>query len=875
MTLNVNVQGNFARSLWLTLGVLGMLTITFTIYVWAEKQIDRANEVRHQSFLLANELRQSSDDLTNMVRNYVVTGDARFKTYYQDILDIRNGQKPRPKKYQQAYWAFVIANGKPPREDAEQAVALLDLMRQTGFTQQELNQLIKAKQNSDDLTAIELEAMRLVAASQPDAALNKASALNMLHDDKYNQLKAAIMKPIDDVYTVMGERTLNVVHASEVAALILRTLLIIFALGLVLSVWRTYKALKTTLGGSVEEVQAQIAKIGTEDLTSPFVVTDTTQNSVLGWIAKKQAKLIEVERERKLSEAKLVERESHLRTIIDNEPECIKIVDAQGRLREMNPAGLAMIEADSLAQVAGHAVTNMIVPEHRAAFADMHKKVIAGESMQLEFEVIGLKGGRRWLETHAVPMQDGGETLHLAVTRDVTLRKSAAEKIESLAFYDPLTHLPNRRLLVDRLNKALSASTRLGKDGALLFLDLDHFKTLNDTVGHDTGDLLLQQVAERLLSSVREGDTVARIGGDEFVVMLENLSGSVVEAAAQAEVIGRKILNALNQPYQLAGYEYQSTASIGVALFSNHEQSQEEMLKHADIAMYQAKKSGRNALRFFDPLMQEAVNTRANLERELRKALELQQFELHYQTQVDSTGRVLGAEALIRWRHPERGLVPPFQFIPLAEETRLIIKIGQWVLDAACEQLKAWQQGTLTQHLTLSINVSAKQFHQADFVHQVQDAVKRHSINPTLLKLELTESILLEHVADTVAIMNALKEIGVHFSLDDFGTGYSSLQYLKQLPLDQLKIDQSFVRDIALDSSDKAIVRTIIVMAHTLNLDVIAEGVETEEQKSLLMESGCKFYQGYLFSKPVAIAQFETLLKQGESGWNFQVATYS
>ncbi|MDP2101769.1 MAG: EAL domain-containing protein [Methylotenera sp.] len=865
MTLNMNASSSFARSLWLVLAMLAVLTIAFAIYVWAEKQIDRANEMRHQSFLLVNELRQSSDDLTNMARIYVVTGDPHYKTYYQDILDIRNGKKPRPKQYQQAYWTFVIADGKPQHADNQRAVALLDLMQRAGFTQQELNQLTKAKQNSDDLTAIELEAMRLVAASHPDASLNKASALNMLHDKKYHQLKAAIMRPIDKVYTMMGERTLKAVQATEMIASILRILLIMFALGLVLSLRRTYNALKTTLGGSVDEVQAQIAKIGSEDLTSAFVVADAMQNTVLGWIAKKQAKLIEVERERKLSEAKLIERESHLRAIIDNEPECIKIVDAQGRLKEMNPAGLAMIEADALAQVAGHAVENLIAPEHRAAFANMHKRVLAGESMQLEFEVIGLKGGRRWLETHAVPMQEGGENLHLAVTRDVTLRKAATEKIESLAFYDPLTHLPNRRLLVDRLNQALSSSTRLGKDGALLFLDLDHFKTLNDTVGHDTGDLLLQQVAERLIASVREGDTVARIGGDEFVVMLENLNGSVLEVAAQVEVIGRKILNALNMPYQLAGYEYQSTASIGVALFSTHDQSQEEMLKHADIAMYQAKKSGRNALRFFDPLMQEAVNTRAEIERELRKALELQQFALYYQTQVDSAGRVVGAEALIRWLHPERGLVSPFQFIPLAEESRLIVKIGHWVLDTACAQLKVWQQDTRTQHLTLSINVSAKQFHQADFVSQVQQAAQRHSINPTLLKLELTESILLEHVADTVAIMNALKDIGVRFALDDFGTGYSSLQYLKQLPLDQLKIDQSFVRDIAMDSSDEAIVRTIIVMAHTLNLNVIAEGVETEVQKSLLMDSGCKFYQGYLFSRPVPIEQFEALLKLGES----------
>ncbi len=456
----------------------------------------------------------------------------------------------------------------------------------------------------------------------------------------------------------------------------------------------------------------------------------------------------------------------------------------------------------------------------------------------------------------------GTVTNYVASSADITLRKAAEDEIQSLAFYDSLTHLPNRRLLVDRLNHALVASARSGKDGALLFLDLDHFKTLNDTLGHDIGDLLLQQVAARLTSCVREGDTVARLGGDEYVVMLENLSEHTIEAAAQAEAIGEKILSTLNQVYQLASHEYHSTPSVGVALFSDHNQSLEDLLKHADIAMYQAKKSGRNALRFFDPHMQDTINARVDLERELRKALEKAQFQLYYQIQVDISDHPIGAEALIRWIHPERGLISPFHFIPLAEETDLILPIGQWVLETACAQLKSWEQDALTKDLMLSINVSAKQFLQSDFVAQVQTAVEHYGINPMLLKLELTESILLTHIENIIATMNALKEVGIRFSLDDFGTGYSSLQYLKRLPLYQLKIDQSFVRDIAVDSSDQAIVRTIIAMAHTLNLNVIAEGVETVEQKSLLLNNGCTHYQGYLFGRPVPIEQFEITLKQ-------------
>ncbi len=395
----------------------------------------------------------------------------------------------------------------------------------------------------------------------------------------------------------------------------------------------------------------------------------------------------------------------------------------------------------------------------------------------------------------------------------------------------------------------------------MLFIDLDNFKTLNDTLGHDIGDLLLEQVAARLTTCVREGDTVARIGGDEFVVMLEDLSEDTLEAAEQTETIADKILATLNQPYRLGIHAHHSTPSIGATLFNNNK-SIDELLKQADIAMYQAKKAGRNTLRFFDPEMQKNINSRALLEIELRKALEKQEFQLYYQIQVDSAHAPIGAEALIRWQHPQRGLVPPLEFIPLAEDTGLILPIGQWVLETACAQIKAWEQDALTDALALCVNVSAKQFHQSDFVAQVRASVLRHGINPQRLKLELTESMLLENIDDTIATMVALRESGVGFSLDDFGTGYSSLQYLKRLPLDQLKIDQSFVRDIAIDSSDKAIVTTIIAMAHSLNLGVIAEGVETEEQRQFLENTGCSHYQGYLFGKPLPIGQFGALLKK-------------
>jgi diguanylate cyclase (GGDEF)-like protein/PAS domain S-box-containing protein len=460
----------------------------------------------------------------------------------------------------------------------------------------------------------------------------------------------------------------------------------------------------------------------------------------------------------------------------------------------------------------------------------------------------------------AVNDVDGKVVNFVATLADITVSKAAADEIKSLAFYDPLTGLPNRRLLLDRLQHALVASARSGKKAALLFIDLDHFKTLNDTLGHDFGDMLLQQVAARLTACLRKSDTVARLGGDEFVVMLEELSEEHIEAATQTEIAGEKILLALNQPYQLGKHEYHSSPSIGVTIINDPCSPIDELLKQADIAMYQSKTSGRNALRFFDPKMQDAISSRLELENELRKAIQAQQFQLHYQIQVDKLGKPLGAEALIRWLHPERGQVSPFHFIPLAEDTGLILPIGQWILDTACAQLKLWQQMPSARQLVLAVNVSPKQFHQKDFSDQVQTAIKRHGIDPHLLKLELTESMLLDNIESTIATMNTLKGVGVQFSLDDFGTGYSSLQYLKRLPLDQLKIDQSFVRDIVADKSDKAIVRTIISMAQSLNLNAIAEGVETEEQRQLLLDTGCDCFQGYLFGKPVPVAEFESHL---------------
>ena len=466
----------------------------------------------------------------------------------------------------------------------------------------------------------------------------------------------------------------------------------------------------------------------------------------------------------------------------------------------------------------------------------------------------------QWLTITAVASTQGAITHYVAGFFDITNVRDAEEKVRRLAFYDPLTLLPNRRLMIDRLSQALPASTRSNGYGAVLFIDLDDFKTLNDTRGHDVGDMLLVQVAQRLLGCVRETDTVSRFGGDEFVIMIENLGADERIAASQVELIGEKIRAELNQPYQLRDFEYHSSTSIGVCLFHGNELQIDELLKRADAAMYQSKRSGRNVLRFFDPAMQAVLEARIGMDADLRQALARQQLRLYYQMQVNRSGQVIGAEALIRWEHPQRGLVSPVEFIGLAEETGLILPIGQWVLDTACAQLKAWEAQEHAQHLQLSVNVSARQFRQQEFVDLVRRALESSGANPARLKLELTESIVLEDIAGSIAKMQEIKALGVSFSMDDFGTGYSSLAYLTQLPLDELKIDGSFVHNLGIKPTDAVIVQTIVAMADTLGIEVIAEGVETMAQQNFLGSIGCIFYQGYLYSKPVPLAEFERLI---------------
>jgi diguanylate cyclase (GGDEF)-like protein/PAS domain S-box-containing protein len=560
------------------------------------------------------------------------------------------------------------------------------------------------------------------------------------------------------------------------------------------------------------------------------------------------------------AEQSLREQSERMRVIVDNMLDGVISIDAKGTIKSFNAAAQGIFGYSS-AKVVGENIS-MLMPEHHHPRQDFYVKNYLADYMrgiagtQLQLEGVRANGQRFPAEIGVSQVQQDSALLFIVIVRDITQRKQDEHEIRQLAFYDALTLLPNRRLLLDRLEQALAASKRHRHYGALLFLDLDNFKKLNDTAGHAQGDLLLQQVAGRLRSAVREGDTVSRLGGDEFVVMLEELGADVDETVNRAEHVAQKILAELSRSFDLAGNEYRSTPSIGVTLFQGSSSS-EDVLKQADMAMYQAKASGRNSVRFFDPLMQIAAMTRIGLERDLHDALQQRQFELFYQRQVDQSGATVGAEVLLRWRHPQQGFVSPANFIPVAEETGLIVPIGRWALEEACRCLARWAADAEKSALTIAVNISVAQFLREDLEQTVVAVLQETGANPARLKLEITESLLASDIHRITAQMAAIRRHGVIFSLDDFGTGYSSLTYLKRLPLNQLKIDQSFVRDILSDSNDLAIAQTIVALAETMGLDVIAEGVETQAQRALLHEIGCNHYQGYLYGRPQCLEEFE------------------
>jgi diguanylate cyclase (GGDEF)-like protein/PAS domain S-box-containing protein len=1199
---HVATPSSFSRSLRVAGALTCVLIAVFSAYVYAEKQSDRAHEQRYQSRLLAEELRQSSDDLTRMVRTYVLTDDPGYKQHYLDILDIRDGRKPRPVRYDDIYWGLVGVDGKTPRPDSDDRVALLDMMRQAGFGEDEFRKLAQAKANSDRLTSIEFAAMALIESAGPRQEERRLRATRMLHDAAYQQAKAGIMQPLDEFFDLSNQRTLQMVRATERNARWLRWLFVLAGLALLWSLWRVYKTLRATLGGSLDEVHAQIIRIGQGGFTNAVAVPSGMDDSVLGWLAQTQRQLNELAYKRQESDAKgrrlaqlyaalsncnqAIVRctneqdlfEKICRTavehggmrmawigLLDRQSRTVRSVAAHGAgveyLKDIRigvdaddsfgrgPTGIAMrtdqpfwcqdyqgdpitapwhargisygwaasaalplhrdgavigafnayaAEVDAfdgqtqallheMASDLDHALRNFdreaaqvrarqldalrsfmlerltstlplgqileefvlrieetmpgtlcsilllddegqrlllgaaphlpdfyntainglqigpqvgscgtaaftgqrVIVEDIAShpywadhktlaqqaglascwsepvrsggnqvlgtFAIYHRVSVTPQPHELELiemaayltaiaierkqgemqlqlvakvfeqgsesiiitdsqcrivrlnqafsritgyseaEALGhnpnlLSSGRQgrdfyqamwetllardqwqgeiwnrrkdgsvypeWLSISVLRDRSGAVTNYVAIASDISKRKEDEESIRRLADFDPLTGLPNRRLLQDRVETALNHAQRHDEPLALMFLDLDRFKNVNDSLGHNIGDELLIRVAQRLKSVLREEYTVCRLGGDEFVLLCP---GTDASGAAHAAT---RVLALASQQHQIGSHELVITCSVGIALYPTDGDSFETLLMRADAAMYRAKQTGRNAFCFFTAQMQEESSRTLQLENGLRRALELEQLQLVYQPQMSlHDGRVVGVEALLRWRHPVLGQVPPAEFIPVAEDSGLILPIGEWVLRTATRQLRAWQEAGLPVPL-MAVNLSAVQFRQVNLPDLVTQVLEDAGLPPHCLELELTEGVAMNDPVEAIAIMERLHQRGVRMSIDDFGTGYSSLSYLKQFHVYKLKIDQSFVRDIADDAGDKAIVVAIIALARSLGFQTIAEGVETQGQLAFLREQGCDEVQGYLYSQPLPASGFEAFVRQ-------------
>jgi diguanylate cyclase (GGDEF)-like protein/PAS domain S-box-containing protein len=1195
------LTSSFSRSLHVAVVLTCVLIAVFSVYVYSEKQIDQAHERRYQSRLLADELRQSSDDLTRMARTYVLTGNPVYKQHYLDILAIRDGRKPRPDGDGRTSWDLALVN-PPARSDSGPKVALLEVMRQAGFAPDEFSKLAQAKADSDTLTAIELAAMALVESAAPNQDVRHLRAIQMLHDDDYHQFKADIMRPIHEFLALADRRTLRTVQQAEEKATLLLGLFVAVGLGLLLSLRRTVNVLRATLGGSVDEVHAQIARIGQGHMAEPIAVAPGLSDSVLGWLAQTQHQLNDIEQARQQTDHQLKRLANLYAALSDCNKAIVRCVNEQELFEQIcraavdhggaKMAWIGLLEPASQTvkpfvsygagieylkgihitvvtdEAAGQGPTGISVrnnqpywcqdylgdaatapwhalgaqfgwaasaalPLHRngevigvfnvyagmvnafdetvqhlllemasdvdyalrnfdreaqrertrqmdalrsfmmerlvselaleqilkdfvlkiedtmpgalcsillldaerqhlglgaaphlpafynaaidgvqigpqtgscgtaaftgqrvivgdiathpywvdfkeiasraglaacwsepirsgsnqvlGTFAIYHRAPAMPQAYELELiemaahltaiaierkraelqlqlvakvfehgseaimitdnqgcivrvnhafsqitgyseaEALGhnpslLSSGRHepdffqamWAAVHVhgqwqgeiwnrrkdgsvypellsislLRDSSGAVANYIAIATDISKHKKDEAHIQRLVDFDPLTGLPNRRLLRDRVDSALSHAQRHGEPLALMFLDLDRFKNVNDSLGHHIGDELLIQVAQRLKSTLREEDTVCRLGGDEFVLLCPGLD------AAGATHVANKVQEVAAQRYTIEQQELAITFSIGIALFPTDGDSFETLSMSADTAMYRAKQGGRNVFRFFTAQMQTESARTLQLENGLRRALELQQFHLVYQPQVSlQDGRVVGMEALLRWDHPTLGQVSPAEFIPVAEDSGLILSIGEWVLRTATRQLRVWLDAGLPIQ-QMAVNLSAVQFRHANLPELVTQVLAETGLPPQYLELELTEGVAMNDPLGAIAVMNKLHERGVRMSIDDFGTGYSSLNYLKRFQVYKLKIDQSFVRDITDDPDDKAIVVAIIALAHSLGFLTIAEGVETKGQLAFLRAQGCDEVQGYLYSEPLLAEPFEAFVRQ-------------
>ncbi len=1028
MASRQNNSSSFKLNLILAFICLVIFSALFTIYVLAEKRIDHANELRHQSLLLANELRESSDDLTRAVRTYVVSGNPIYKQYHSEIINIRNGKLARQPDYHIGYWGLSQQKNQHSIVGSGKAIPLMELIRKAGFSEKELAKLSEAKEKSDKLIITEYAAMKLFESSRHTGDKYHIAALQMLHDDAYNQAKAGIMRPISDCYHMMEDRTLNLVKSQEQLALNMRYAVIFSGFILLFLLWRTYQSIRSTLGAPLNELQTQIARIGSGDFNDPIPVYKGMENSVMSWLSETQKKLSKAHAENvrltNFYAALSCCNEAIIRSkdatelfnsicrdavnhgkmsmcwigMLDESSHHVKPVASYGLGIEylngievsifaddptgQGPTGIAMRENRPVwCQDFTH--DSITTPWHErgkqfgwgaSASLPLHQKeevigtinfytkeinafdegvqklllemaidissaigrfddelqkdkmqdelrklslaveqspnaivitdldaniIFANSALHRssgygESEIIGknlrlLQSGKTptktyeemWLTiTHGdiwkgelinrrkdgtefteyviispVRNNDGNITNYLAIKDDITEKLETGERIQYLAHFDQLTGLPNRTLLQDHLKYAISLAQYNRSSLAIMLVDLDHFKYINDTLGHSIGDQMLVELAARIKSVLHEEDTVSRSGGDEFAIVLPTTTEN------SAANLATKLLEIISATFMVDHHELITTASIGIAIYPNDGDDIEILYKNADTAMYRAKQAGRNGFRFFAQEMQASTERNLQLANALRFAIDRDQLQLHYQPQISiDDGHMTGVETLIRWQHPELGMISPVEFISIAENTGQIAKIGEWVLRNAAKQMKAWLVSGLPIPV-IAVNISAIQFRDSNFPELVTSILNEENLAHHYLELELTEAAAMDNPEAAIEMMDKLNSLGIRISIDDFGTGYSSLSYLKRFKVYKLKIDRSFIHDITEDAEDKAIVAAIINMATSLGVHTIAEGVETAGQLAFLRLQGCNEVQGYYFSKPLPADKIEAFVK--------------
>ncbi|ARO87691.1 hypothetical protein EBAPG3_007840 [Nitrosospira lacus] len=819
---------------------------------------------RHHSLLLAGQLFQSSEDLTRMARTYVTTGNPAYKQYFFEILDIREGVKPRPQNYSATYW-HLRAAGKNSISGHGKAVPLLEMMDSEGFSEEEIALMQEAKANSDELTKLEKQAIAALSGLYDDGrgnltvhgAPDREFAIGLLFGERYIAGKAAIMAPIQQFTELLDMRTRARIN-DELTRLHRQILLVmVFIIIALLALVVTIFYMRRTILRPLVQLRGQAIQLTQGDYAARCDIDTENELAELGNTFNSMASAIE----RDVTARKLGEESMRQATMVfENSSEAMMVASADNIIISINPA---------FTRVTGYTPDEVVGKDPGILDSGLHDEFFF-QAMRTSLEATGhwegeITGRRKnaeiyfeWRKVNAIYDEEGSVHRWITLFSDITLKKKSDELIWEQANFDPLTSLPNRYMFHNRLEQEIKKANRAGSSIALILLDLDHFKEVNDTYGHNIGDLLLKEAAWRLSSCVRGIDTVARLGGDEFTVILGGLNNTI-----SINRVVRDILHEMAEPFRLGNEVAYVSASIGVTFYPQDANDIEALVRNGDQAMYAAKNQGRNCASYFTRTLHEAAQTRMRLASDLRGALAGGQFQLHYQPILElATGTVHKAEALLRWHHPKLGLVNPADFISIAEETRMIVDIGDWVFRTAVQQAKDWRMSHCAE-FQISINTSPVQYRKDVDLHETWlEYLQELELPGQSVVIEITEGLLMDASPAVTSKFLAFRNAGLQISMDDFGTGYSSLGYLKRFDIDYLKIDQSFVQSLAPESNDLALCEAIIVMAHKLGIKVIAEGIETEAQRDLLALSGCDYGQGNLFSKPVPADEFENLIKR-------------